>query len=888
MHSHYSVSGDTVVYSGPVEWSLRRQALHCAALSVAAGGVDAFIIGSEFVSLTRIRQASGVYPAVSQLLALANDLRLMLGPGPKLTYAADWTEYGAHALAGGAELRFPLDPLWASPDIDAVGIDWYAPVTDWRDGGSHLDAQTYSSGLDPAYIASRIAAGEAFDWHYADDAARAAQIRTPITDGLGKPWVFRPKDLKSWWSNAHNERVAGAELASPTAWAPQSKPLWFTEFGCPAVDRGPNAPNVFPDQKSASAELPYFSRGGRDDLAQTRLLEAVIAHFDPAAGLAGIDARNPVSAVYGGRMVDPAGMFIWAYDARPYPAFPHLQDVWSDGINWATGHWLNGRLESVPLDKLVTALCVESGLAAVSAGALEGFVEGYVIDRPMPARAAIEPLAAIFGFDCAASSGAVKFLPRNRRAALTLTSDDAVPGRDGALLTLTRAEVSELPREVSFGFIDAERDYRRGAVAAQMSNAGTKREARTEMAVALRRQVAQQLVDAALHDLWIRRETFSGELRPGLIALETGDIISLIAGGGSKLFMVTRLTDAGARRIEARAIEPAVYDAAPPPVSLISADAPPVAGPPAYLLLDLPADSADPAALQHIAAAADPWPGGLTLWRSADGASYQPHLDIPAASLIGETLTPLGAGPVWRWDNANTLDIRLSGGALASIDTLRTLSSENLLAVQGADGGWEVIGFANAELTGPLTWRVSRLLRGLGGQEHLALRSVAAGAPVAVLDGSVQPLASGLSELNRQWLYKLAPAGADIADVNAVSFTASAGRLVLLPLAPVQAKARRGPSGITLSWIRRTRQDGDAWEPLDVPLGEAIEAYEIDIMSGAAVKRTLASALPARLYAAADETADFGGPQTALALRFYQLSAAAGRGQPLTITLPVT
>ncbi len=34
--------------------------LHCADLCVAAGGVDAFLIGSELIGLTRVRSASGV------------------------------------------------------------------------------------------------------------------------------------------------------------------------------------------------------------------------------------------------------------------------------------------------------------------------------------------------------------------------------------------------------------------------------------------------------------------------------------------------------------------------------------------------------------------------------------------------------------------------------------------------------------------------------------------------------------------------------------------------------------------------------------------------------------------------------------------------------------
>jgi hypothetical protein len=106
------------------EWSYRRFILHYARLSRDAGGVDAFLLGSELAALTRVRSSSDVYPAVDALVALANDARAILGATTKISYAADWTEYGAHVPANG-ELRFPLDKFWASPNVDFVGVDAY-------------------------------------------------------------------------------------------------------------------------------------------------------------------------------------------------------------------------------------------------------------------------------------------------------------------------------------------------------------------------------------------------------------------------------------------------------------------------------------------------------------------------------------------------------------------------------------------------------------------------------------------------------------------------------------------------------------------------------------------------------------------------------------------
>src|SRR3954454_5214242 len=99
---------------------------------------------------------------------------------------------------------------------------------------------------DLNYLAGNLRSGDAFDWYYPNDAARAAQTRTPITEGWGKPWVFRIKDIGSWWSNAHYERVGGVELGSPTAWTPQSKPIWFAEIGCPRSTRARTSRACFP------------------------------------------------------------------------------------------------------------------------------------------------------------------------------------------------------------------------------------------------------------------------------------------------------------------------------------------------------------------------------------------------------------------------------------------------------------------------------------------------------------------------------------------------------------------------------------------------------------------------------------------------------------------
>lgn len=73
-----------------------------------------------------------------------------------------------------------------------------------------------------------------------------------------------------------------------------------------------------------------------------------------------------------------------------------------------------------------------------------------------------------------------------------------------------------------------------------------------------------------------------------------------------------------------------------------------------------------------------------------------------------------------------------------------------------------------------------------------------------------------------------------------------------------------------------------------MPLIEEVEAYELEILDGATVTRTLTTTTTNALYTAADQTNDWGallGPGDTLDIRIYQLSALIGRGAAKTTTL---
>ncbi|MCA0400581.1 MAG: glycoside hydrolase/phage tail family protein [Proteobacteria bacterium] len=882
---HFARTGDTILYSGPAEWSFRRMVLHHAMIAQAAGGVDTFIIASELIGLTHAYAGGGNFPFVGAMAALLAELRAILGPATIITYAADWTEYGAHVRQSGNEVRFPLDPLWAHGEIGAIGIDFYPPLTDWRAGRDHLDAAEAHGPADPAFLRARLGAGEGHDWYYPGPAAREAQNRVAITDGVaGKPWVFRQKDILNWWRNPHVERVGGVELAGPTAYLPMRKPIYLTEIGCPAVDKGGNQPNVFPDPKSIENALPHFSTGARNDLIQRRVLEAVIGRFDPAdAAFSGPD--NPLSPHYAGRMVDAGFIAPWAWDARPFPAFPRLGELWSDGENWFRGHWLNGRLEGAPLDGLLPCLHADFGLASPACLALDEMVDGYVIDRPMSARAAIEPVARLFSLGARPDGDGVAFFALPAAAPVVLSEDDLVPARDGTLISVTRYQESELPRAFGINFVDSDAEFQKRALVAETRGTQTRREQILDIPLHMPMGLARRLAETRLQEIWAGRERFSFRLRPARRALEPGDVVQLPTRSGARMVRLTRITDGIFRDCEGVAFEPLVADAVPvsegPPAP---AALPALPGAAYARLLELPVERGD--GLLHAAIRADPWRGPYSV-SAIENANARLVASADASAGIGVTLSPLPPGALWRWDHHARLDVRIEGRALTSLDETSVLAGGNAVALIDASGVSELVLFRSATLIGDRQYRLQGLLRGTSGSESAAARSLAAGAEVVVLDEAIAPLEGGFETIGRAETYLILPAGRPIGDPVGVSLAASPSGLALKPLAPVHPRARRQGGDVAIEFIRRARNGGDSWDLFEVPLGEEREEYRLEILAGTNVKRSLTLGEPRFLYPSAWEIADFGGAQSSLSVRIRQVSAQVGPGHALETVIPV-
>ncbi len=862
----FSADGTVVSYSGPDGWGYRRFILHYAKLCAAAGGVDAFCIGSELVALTQVRGAGHSFPAVAELKQLAGAVRGILGPAVKIGYAADWTEYFGYRADGN--VYFHLDPLWADADIDFVGIDNYMPLSDWREGTDQADA-AFGSIYNPEYLKANIAGGEGFDWFYDSAEGEAAQIRKPITDGAyDEPWVFRYKDLKSWWSLPHHNRIGGTRSVSPTAWVPGSKPIWFTEYGCPAVDRGTNQPNKFVDPKSSESALPKYSNGRRDDLIQMQYLRAMAEYWaDPAA--------NPASALYPGRMVDMSRAHVWTWDARPFPYFPNNTDLWRDGENYARGHWLTGRATNQPLAAVVAELCERAGVRAYDVSGLYGIVRGYWREDVESARAALQPLMLAYGFDAAERDGVLKFTMRNVAARTGLAQGGLAVAEalDGDLVAERSAE-AEMAGRVRIGFVEAEGDYELRQAEALFPDDETLGVSVTELPLILTRAEARGISERWLSEARVARDTARFALPPSRRGLGSGDVVTLNGAD----YRIDRVELGEHQLIDAVRVESGVYqssDAAEPrarPRTFVA----PVPVHPVFMDLPLLTGEEVPHA-PYLAVAARPWPGTVACWSSTRDDDYVLNRRIDAAAVMGRTETAL---PRWRaglWDRGAALRVKLFTGSLASASEESVLNGANVMAIgDGSPGNWEVFQFAEAQIAAPRTYDLSMRLRGQLGTDALMPAVWPAGSRVVLLNDAVPQIRLSPQALGLDRHYRVGTAVRGYADEAVEHRVLAFEGAGLRPYAPAHLTAKENGGDVTIRWVRRTRIGGDGWGQADVPLGEAGEAYLIRVIRSGDVKREVEQ--PARdwTYTAAQRAADgITGPYR---IEVAQLSDRVGPG----------
>lgn len=501
-------------------------------------------------------------------------------------------------------------------------------------------------------------------------------------------------------------------------------------------------------------------------------------------------------------------------------------------------------------------------------------------------KAVLEPLFEFYDADLRPHDFELQGVNRSGVSGGTITTPymGASSGDKGVRYSLTRTLDTDLPAVLNISFADPAIDQQSNSVPVVRANVST--DAKREVSVDLTTLVlsvdeARQGAERIMRRRWFGRDGIETTLGRRHIGLEPADVRTLDLDGISRSARLLRL-EIGANGVLSTTWErDGVSIAVLPGSSGAPADGhtPPVVTMPGItrgFVLDIPlitdAHDATTPTMYFAASSYSPdvfWPGA-TIY--VDETAWS---DIPATSRAtwGITTDALGDGDPLVWDRGSEVTVEIKNGTLTSATEAQLLASPTLnLALIGD----ELVQFATATLNVDGTYTLTKFLRGRRGTEW-ATGDHTAGDTFLLLT-TVDRQSMGASDVGQTETYTPATIGRSLTSSFpvTVAFTGAS----LKPYAPAHVEGvRDGSDNLTISWIRRTRIGGAWRDGSDASLGETSEAYEVDIMDGDDVVRTLSGLTsPEAEYSAADQTTDFGSPQSSVAVRVYQLSSVVGRG----------
>ncbi|QJT94071.1 glycoside hydrolase TIM-barrel-like domain-containing protein [Wolbachia endosymbiont of Diaphorina citri] len=442
--------------------------------------VEGFIIGSEFAQLTRVKDVEGNYPAVAELVKVAKQVKLQLGKEVNVTYAADWSEY--HSYDGW----YNMDELWSSEFIDVVGIDAYFPLTDGEEPPFGYSAEDVAGGWS---------SGVGYDYFY--DYSKSDPEKIKYNDS-----EYAWKNIEKWWNEAHVNPDG-----SKTKWQPKMKKIWFTEYGFPSMNGCTNEPNVFVDKGSIESKYPRYSNGEVSFLSQKTAIEGTLKKWQSS------------------EMVEK--MFLWAWDARPFPYFPNLCDMWADCHNWQTGHWVQGKISQLNVSDVLSDLLQKVGLKGdqFDTSDVKGLLSGCVINDQQPVRSIIKMLRSCYFFDVVEQNSKLKFIQKGRGVTTEIPIDEIVCNNSLKLIQLSQLDLNN---RINIVYFNRNFGYPIDVKYAELPKQGST--ATVEIPLIMEEGEAQNIAEVLLYSSWQERNVYNFKLPIKYAWLAPSNVITISDG----------------------------------------------------------------------------------------------------------------------------------------------------------------------------------------------------------------------------------------------------------------------------------------------------------------------------------------------------------------------
>lgn len=540
----------------------------------------------------------------------------------------------------------------------------------------------------------------------------------------------------------------------------------------------------------------------------------------------------------------------------------------------------------VLLSTIVADLSDKTSVGAYDVAELTDEVRWFAVGNQMTVRNALETLRKGFFFDAVESDDTVKFRKRGATDSVVTIADDDLCASSGDAEHLTplqtkRRQEHGMPRTVTMRYIDVDEDYQTGAQSSPRLTTLSDSDVTIDLSIGFTATEALQKCWSLQVAEWIEREIFVWQTTREYAWVEPCDVVTV----RGRVVRVTKRTEspAGVLSWEGVLHRPSIYTQVidgsgssgwtptEPPGAAVATS---------LTMLDIPllADGDYPngprALLSPVMAGT--W-SGAALYKSVDGgATYAEVASTAVRGIRGAVDVALGnysGGNSFDEGHVLTVVLTRDDDELTSTTETGVLNGANLCALGSVAGGWELLQFRTAALTAPKTYQLTGLLRGRFGTEW-KMAAHAAGETFLLLATSVD-VNGPFAELGAPRKYRPVTFGGSLASAATTDFTHLG--IALKPYAPVHLEGGRNAGGdLTMTWFRRARKQATWLQGIEVPLGEASEAYAVTIYASGAyatTKRVIATSAPSAGYTAAEQTSDFGSAQATVYFGVQQLGA---------------
>lgn len=541
--------------------------------------------------------------------------------------------------------------------------------------------------------------------------------------------------------------------------------------------------------------------------------------------------------------------------------------------------------KSRPLSEVVSTLCLRANMKSeeIDVSALTQEVFGYLLSRRDSLRTNLEPLRQAYFFDAVESSGKLKFVNRGGAVAVTIPAEDLAARQSGTdhgdNLLIERKQEVDLPHEINVSYMDIDAGFQIGSQYARKQNTHSVNCTSVALPLALHAEKASSTASVLLQDAWQSRNVYTFTLSSKYAYLEPTDIVEVYKNNDKHTVRIIEIEEqSGVYKIHGVSESSSKYFQKVVGIPMIPLNSELLTvGPTKLQFLDIPLlrDQDDKIGVYYsLSGYLDGWTGS-TLAKSTDSTSFAFFGDsISKEVIVGNTTNILGNHFNSGFDEKNVLTVKLNNGQLSSTTESNILSGD---VVNCALIGNEIIQFKRAVLIGANTYRLSGFLRGKRGTEYLMSTHKINDRFILLEPTTLNIMPLDSTSYDIPATYKAVTDGETMSTASNISFTNTG--VAQECYSPVHlGGGKDGNNSYLLKWIRRSRISNHWANKVDVPLGEAVEAYEIDIMNGSTVVRTYQSSTNNFIYTSAMQVLDFGTIQNNITFKVAQMSTLRGRG----------